>query len=103
MSFLIEESIDTPSLTVGDQITLTWRIPYDVPKSDVTFSLSPGPTLSGEDLQKSNIGQTDEWGSRDTYEYRATRVELEATFTTIQAETSEAAHTDHIAAEPALT
>jgi hypothetical protein len=103
MAFLIEESIDTPSLTVGDQVDLTWRIPYDRPKSDVTITLSPGLTLSGDDLEKSNIGQTDEWGSRDTYEYRVERVELEATFTTIQAETYGAAHTDHISAEPRLT
>jgi hypothetical protein len=102
MSFEIEEAIDTPSLTVGDQITLTWRIPYDVPKSDVTFSLSPGPTVTGSALEKSNIGQTDEWGGRATYEYRAERVELEAASTAIQATTDGARATAHVSADPSF-
>lgn len=103
MSFLIEESIDTNALTVGDMVNLTWRIPYDRPNADVTFDLSPGPTLTGGDLQKNNIGSTAEWDGRTTYEYRAERVELEATFTEIDAETDGAKHADSVTAEPALT
>lgn len=103
MSFIIEDSIDSAERTVGDQVDLTWRIPHDVPKSDVTFSLSPGPTVTGSDVEKTTIGPTDEWGGRTTYEYRAERVELEAVITAIEATTAGARATARVSAAAGLS
>lgn len=67
----IEDVIETDERNVGETIRVRWTIPVDAPPSEVTIDADPGPSLTGDDVEKWSVGPSDAWDGRDAWEYRA--------------------------------
>lgn len=76
----VEDVIDTHERNVGETIRVRWTIPVDAPLSGLTIDADPGPSLTGDDVEKRDVGPSDAWGGRDAWEYRA-EITLEAAIT----------------------